>query len=333
MKKFTSVHEVDSIDEMVSEALLLKSNPHKYAYLGKNKTIGLIFLNPSLRTRLSTQKAAQNLGMNVMVVNVNQESWAWEFEDGAVMNGATIEHVKDAAAIIGQYCDVVAIRCFPTLKNREEDYNETSLKQFIKYCGVPVISLESATLHPLQSFADLITIKENWKEKRKPKVVLTWAPHIKALPQAVANSFSEWMCQADVDFTIVQPVGYELSEDFTGDAKISFDQNEAIEDADFVYVKNWSSFSDYGKMPEVKLNDWTLTKEKMLLTNNAKIMHCLPVRRNVELSDDLLDGESSLIQQQAGNRLYAAQAIIKTMLESGNTINSFLHAEAETVHY
>ncbi len=332
MKYFTTVHDVKNVDILVQEALALKQNPYAFSQLGKNKTLGLIFLNPSLRTRLSTQKAAMNLGMNVMVMNIDKEGWALEMEDGAIMNGTSVEHVKDAAAVIGQYCDVVGIRCFPSLRNKQEDYSEKVLLKFMKYCKVPVLSLESATLHPLQSLADLITIKENWKEKRKPKVVLTWAPHIKPLPQAVANSFSEWMCKSDVDFTITHPEGYELCEDYTKGAKIVLNQNEALKDADFVYVKNWSGYSDYGKMLPV-VSDWMLTNEMLNATNNAKVMHCLPVRRNVELSDEVLDGKNSLVLQQANNRLFAAQVVLKKMIENKTEqLNTFLKNE-EIIHY
>lgn len=315
MKNFISVNSISNIDKWVDEALLIKKDPYAFSQLGKNKTIGLVFLNPSLRTRLSTQKAALNLGMNVMVMNMDKEGWALEFEDGAVMNGTTVEHIKDAAAVMGQYCDIIGIRCFPSLKNREEDYTEQLLNKFIQYSNVPVVSLESGTLHPLQSFADLITIKENWKEVRKPKVVLTWAPHIKALPQAVPNSFAEWMCKADVDFVITHPQGFELHESFTKGATILYDQNEALQGADFVYVKNWSSYLNYGTIfPNG--DAWLLNNQRMEITNNAKVMHCLPVRRNVELSDELIDGHHSLIQQQAGNRLFAAQTVLKNILES-----------------
>ena len=332
MKYFTTVHDVKSINDLVQEALLLKKNPYAFSELGKNKTLGLIFLNPSLRTRLSTQKAAMNFGMNVMVMNIDKEGWALEMEDGAVMNGTSVEHVKDAAAVFGQYCDVIGIRCFPSLQNKKEDYAEKVLLKFMKHSKVPIVSLESATLHPLQSLSDLITIKENWKEKRKPKVVLTWAPHIKALPQAVANSFSEWMCKAEMDFTIAHPVGYELCDDYTKGAKIELNQNKALKDADFVYVKNWSSYTNYGKVLSVD-SDWMLTNEKLKITNNAKVMHCLPVRRNVELSDEVLDGKNSLVQQQAGNRLYAAQAVLKKMIENKTEqLNTFLKGE-EVVHY
>jgi N-succinyl-L-ornithine transcarbamylase len=315
MKFFTSVSDVKNIDALVQDAIALKNNPYAYPQLGKNKTIGLIFMNPSLRTRLSTQKAAMNFGMNVMVMNIDKEGWALEMEEGAVMNGTTVEHIKDAAAVMGQYCDVIGIRCFPTLKSKEEDYSENVLKKFKTYCKVPIVSLESATLHPLQSLADVITIREEWKEKRKPKVVLTWAPHIKPLPQAVSNSFSEWMCKIDVDFTITHPKDYELATEFTKGAKIVQDQNEALRDADFIYVKNWSAYNDYGKILCTDTN-WMLTNEKLKITNNAKVMHCLPVRRNVELSDEILDGPNSLVQKQAFNRLFSAQAVLKNVLEA-----------------
>jgi N-succinyl-L-ornithine transcarbamylase len=315
MKNFISVNDVDNLKKWIEDALIIKQNPYAFSSLGKNKTIGLIFMNPSLRTRLSTQKAAMNLGMQVMVMNIDKEGWALEFEDGAVMNGTSVEHIKDAAAVMGQYCNIIGLRCFPSLKNKEEDYEEFILNKFIQYSKVPIVSLESGTLHPLQSFADSITIKENWKENRKPKVVLTWAPHIKALPQAVPNSFAEWMCKADVDFVITHPKDFELKESFTQGAKIIYDQNEALNEADFVYVKNWSSYSDYGKIYS-EGNNWLLNNERMKITNNAKVMHCLPMRRNVELSDELIDGENSLIQQQAGNRLFAAQTVLKKILEN-----------------
>lgn len=314
MKYFTTVHDIKSVDNLVKEALHIKQNPYNFSELGRNKTIGLLFMNPSLRTRLSTQKAAMNLGMNVIVMSVNQDGWALELEDGAIMNGSSVEHIKDAAAVLGQYCDIIGIRCFPNLLDKQEDYGEKVLINLMKYANVPIVSLESATLHPLQSLADVITIKENWKSTQKPNVVLTWAPHIKPLPQAVANSFSEWICEIDANFTIAQPKGYELNERYTKGATITNNQDEALQNADFVYVKNWSSYADYGQMPPVEGN-WLLTKEKLAITNNAKIMHCLPVRRNVELLDEFIDNENSLIQQQAGNRLYAAQAVLKTMLE------------------
>ncbi len=315
LEKFTSVRDVGPVEEFVSAAVQLKQSPLAYNQLGKDKTLGLIFLNPSLRTRMSTQKAACNLGMNAISVSMDKEGWSIEFEDGAVMNSNKTEHIKEAAGVIGQYCDIIGIRCFPGLVDRKFDYDETVLNQFIRYCGKPVISLESATLHPLQSFADLITITEHWKKKTKSKVVLTWAPHVKALPQAVANSFAEWMLAADVDFTVACPEGYELSEKFTKGASLTNSQDKALKDADFVYVKNWSSFRDYGKMPEVK-SDWLLTNEKLKTTNKARVMHCLPVRRNVELPDEILDGPNTLIFQQVENRVYAAQTVLKRMLES-----------------
>ncbi|GAB3815221.1 acetylornithine carbamoyltransferase [Pontibacter rugosus] len=315
MKKYTSVQDVDNLEGLVQEALHLKENPYKYKKLGENKTLGLIFLNPSLRTRLSTQKAAQNLGMNVMVMNLDKEGWALETKEGAIMNGTTVEHIKDAAAAMGQYCDIIGIRSFPKLQNREEDYNEELLQQFITYSKVPIVSLESATRHPLQSLADLLTITENKPAGKKPKVVLTWAPHIKSIPQCVANSFAEWMNQADVELVITHPEGYSLADEFTAGATVTTNQDEALQDADFVYVKNWSSYEDYGKVL-TDGNGWMMTNEKLQKTNNAKVMHCLPVRRNVELSDEILDGPNSLVLEQANNRTYAAQAVLKRMLET-----------------
>jgi N-succinyl-L-ornithine transcarbamylase len=318
MNQFTSVHDVTDIKQLLKDALMLKESPYSLQDLGKNKTLGLVFLNPSLRTRLSTQKAALNLGMNVMVMNMDKEGWALETQDGVVMNGSTVEHIREAAAVMGQYCDILGLRSFPKLVNREEDYNEDFFSKFIKYCGVPVVSLESATRHPLQSLADLITIKETWKGEGKPKVVLAWAPHIKALPQAVPNSFAEWMCKAQedgmIDFTIAQPKGYELNEDFTPGALITHDLDEALSGADYIYVKNWSSYKEYGKVltyPE----GWMLNNDKLKGTNDAKVMHCLPVRRDLELSSEILDGPNSLVIHEAGNRLWAAQAVLKQMLE------------------
>ncbi|SFF89267.1 N-acetylornithine carbamoyltransferase [Pontibacter chinhatensis] len=315
MKKYTSVHDVADLNQLVQEAQHLKANPYKYKTLGENKTLGLIFLNPSLRTRLSTQKAGQNLGMNVIVMNLDKEGWALETQEGAIMNGTTVEHIKEAAAVMGQYCDIIGIRSFPKLQNRDEDYNEELLNQFIQYTKKPIVSLESATRHPLQSLADLLTIKENAVAGKRPKVVLSWAPHIKPIPQCVANSFAEWMGQADVELVITHPEGYELAEEFTKNATVTMDQQEALQGADFVYVKNWSSYTEYGKV----LTDgegWMLTNEKLQATNNAKVMHCLPVRRNVELSDEILDGPNSLVLEQANNRTYAAQAVLKRMLEA-----------------
>ncbi len=318
MNQFTSVNDVQDIGQLVKDALALKENPYAHQHLGKNKTLGLVFLNPSLRTRLSTQKAALNLGMNVMVMNMDKEGWALETQDGVVMNGTTVEHIREAAAVMGQYCDLLGLRSFPKLVNREEDYNEDFFNKFIKFCNVPVVSLESATRHPLQSLADLVTIQETWTGVAKPKVVLAWAPHIKALPQAVPNSFSEWMCKAQMegmlDFTIAQPKGYELSEAFTPGANITHNLDEALSGADYIYVKNWSSYQEYGKVltyPE----GWMLNNDKLKGTNNAKVLHCLPVRRDLELSSEILDGPNSLVIHEAGNRLWAAQAVLKQMLE------------------
>jgi N-succinyl-L-ornithine transcarbamylase len=319
MKQFTSVHDVADVEQLVKDALNLKSNPYSDKQLGENKTLGLVFLNPSLRTRLSTQKAAINLGMSVMVMNMDKDGWALETQDGVVMNGTTVEHIREAAAVMGQYCDILGLRSFPKLKDREEDYSEDFFNKFVSYCGVPVVSLESATRHPLQSLADLVTIKETWKAEAKPKVVLAWAPHVKALPQAVPNSFSEWMCKAQelgmVDFTIAQPEGFELNEDFTPGAQIVHNIDEALQGADYVYVKNWSSYSSYGQVlpyPE----GWMMNNEKLALTNDAKVMHCLPVRRDLELSSEILDGPNSLVIHEAGNRLWAAQAVLKDLLQS-----------------
>lgn len=317
MNKFFSVADAPNLKSLIAQAKSIKSNPYSQKELGQNKTLGLIFLNPSLRTRLSTQKAAINLGMNVMVMNMGQEGWALETQDGVVMDGAKVEHIREAAAVIGEYCDVVGLRSFPGLADREEDYGESLFKKFAEFCKVPIISLESATRHPLQSFADLLTITEE-KIVTKPKVVLTWAPHVKALPQAVPNSFSEWMCAAQqegmVDFTIAHPEGLELSTEFTNHATITHDQSAALNEADFVYVKNWSSYTDYGKI--VKVNeDWMLTLDKLKQTNNAKVMHCLPVRRDIELASEVLDSPHSLVVKEAGNRLWAAQTVLSNILE------------------
>jgi N-succinyl-L-ornithine transcarbamylase len=314
MKQFISVNDVSSIPSLIEKALAHKANPFKDKTLGTNKTMGMLFLNPSMRTRISTQLAAKHLGMETIVFNVGSEGWALEFEEEVIMSGSTVEHVKDAAPVLGKYFDVLGIRTFPTLKDKAEDYSEFFIQQFIKYSGVPVVSLESATLHPLQSLTDVITINEAFKEKRKPKVVLTWAPHVKALPQCVANSFSQWInAWGQADFVITHPEDYELDENFTKGARIVHDQQAALKDADFVYVKNWSTYSDYGK---IYTNDpsWMLTKNKMEVTNQAKVMHCLPVRRNVELSDEVLDNGNSLVTQQAGNRVWAAQAVLSEIL-------------------
>jgi N-succinyl-L-ornithine transcarbamylase len=322
MRNFISAEDVSGIDALVEKALLYKQDPRSDRMLGHHKRIGCLFLNPSMRTRLSTQLAAQNLGMEAIVFNVGQEGWALEFGDGAIMNGTTVEHVRDAAPILGQYFDILAIRTFPSLKDREADYSEHHIRQFIRYAGIPVISLESATLHPLQSLADIITLTEEMRawdgntEKRRPRVVLSWAPHVKALPQCVANSFAQWVnAWGKADFVIAHPEGYELHGDFTRGASITHDQAGALRDADFVYVKNWSAYQEYGK---VLCQDpgWMLTTEKLRATNDAKVMHCLPVRRNIELSDEVLDSPASLVTRQASNRVWAAQAVIGTILES-----------------
>lgn len=300
---------------------MYKANPFADKTLGAGKRMGLIFLNPSLRTRLSTQIAAENLGMQPIVFNVGSEGWTWEFEEEAIMSGTSVEHVKDAAPILGNYFDVLAIRTFPGLKIKEDDYSELFIKQFIKYAGVPVVSLESATLHPLQSLTDILTITECMQNPslgngRKPKIVLTWAPHIKPLPQCVANSFSQWINAWDkAEFVITHPQDYELDDQFTKGATITHNQEEALKDADFVYVKNWSTFSDYGKI-YCNDPDWMLTEEKLKQTNHARIMHCLPVRRNIELSDEVLDSQHSIVTQQASNRVWAAQAVLSEILKS-----------------
>lgn len=322
MKNFTSVYDIDNLQNIIAKALKIKENPLENPTKGKGKTIGLVFLNSSLRTRLSSQIAAQNLGLNVLVLNAAQEAWNLEFADGTVMNGDTVEHIKDAIEVLNQYCDIIAVRCFAGMKSKEDDVNESILSQFLKHAKVPVVSLESATRHPLQSLADCITITENWpfdklKINRKPKVVLTWAPHIKPIAQAVGNSFTEWMQQMDVDFVITNPEGYDLDKNFTKNTKVIHNQDEALKDADFIYVKNWSSFDDYANMPKIE-GDWMLTNEKLEFTNQAKVMHCLPVRRNLELSDEIMDGENSIIYQQAKNRIFSAQAVFSEILDELN---------------
>lgn len=313
MKKFTCVNDVDDLKELILMAQDIKKDPFGNKSYGENKTLGLLFFNPSLRTRLSTQKAAMNLGMNVMVMNLNNDGWAIEMEDGTVMNQGSQEHIKEAAGVISQYCDIIGIRTFASLTDREEDYNEKVLNKFLENVSVPVVSLESATLHPLQSFADLLTIEEH-KQKKVPKVVLTWAPHPKALPQAVANSFVEWMKQTEVDLVIANPAGFDLATELTEGVEITHDQAEALKGADFVYTKNWSSYADYGKIDQ-ELDHWMITKEKMELTNNGKFMHCLPVRRNVVVADEVIDSDASLVLEQANNRTYAAQAILLKILK------------------
>ncbi len=314
MKNFVSVQDVADINALVEKALQYKSQPFSDRKLGEDKRVGLLFLNPSLRTRLSTQVAARNLGMEAIVFNVDKEGWALEFEEGAIMSGKTVEHVKDAAPVLGQYFDILCIRTFPSLKNREEDYSEQVIHSFLQYAKVPVVSLESATLHPLQSLTDIITIRETFNQPRKPKVVLTWGPHVKPLPQCVANSFAQWInAWGEADFVITHPEDYDLAPQFTQGVQVIHDQDEAIKNADYLYVKNWSTYEDYGK---IYSNDphWMLTEEKLALTNQAKVMHCLPVRRNVELSDEVLDSANSLVTRQAGNRVWAAQAVLADIL-------------------
>ena len=313
MKNFISLHDVENVQELVQEGLKQKKNPFADQKLGKNKTIGLLFFNPSLRTRLSTQKAAQNLGMNVMIMNVGQDSWQLEMEDGVLMNGDKAEHVKEAAAVIGSYCDIVAVRAFAGLQDRDADYREIVIEKFRQYAGVPIVNLESATRHPCQSLADLITIEE-FRQTTRPKIVLTWLPHFKALPQAVANSFAEWVNTTDYELVITHPEGYELDSQFVGNAQVIADQNEALKGADFVYGKNWSSYTHYG---QVLTQDpsWVITKQKMDLTNNGLFMHCLPVRRNLKVSDEVLDNQSVVVQQ-AANREWSAQAVLKNILLS-----------------
>ena len=300
--------------ELIDLAAAYKANPVLHAKKGTGKRVGCIFLNPSLRTRVSTQIAAQQLGMEAIVLNMDKEGWALEMQEGAIMNKGTVEHIKDAAGVLGSYFDILALRAFPSLTQKEEDVTDFVLHQFIKYSGIPVVSLESAIRHPLQSLADQLTIQELAKGNKKPKVVLTWAPHIKAIPHAVANSFAEWTLGMGHDLTICHPEGYELDAKFTQGAIITNNQSEALQGADFVYVKNWSAFNDYGK---ILCTDerWMLTEAHLKHAPEAKVMHCLPVRRNVELSDEILDGSRSLIQQQAFNRIFAAQAVLSKLLE------------------
>ncbi len=314
MNQFTSVYDIPNLKEAVEMAREIKKDPYAYQDLGKNKTMVLIFFDSSLRTRLSTQKAAMNLGMNTMVLNVSQDGWSLETELGVVMDGDKPEHLREAIPVIGTYCDVIGVRAFARFQSREDDYQEKILKQFIDFAGVPVISMEAATRHPLQSFADLITIEE-FKKKPRPKVVLTWAPHPKALPQAVPNSFVEWMRQTDYELVVTHPEGYELAPEFMGDIKVEYDQDKAFEGADFIYAKNWSSYESYGKILS-KDRNWTVTMGKMMLTNDAKFMHCLPVRRNMIVSDEVLDSERSIVVKEAENRVYSAQAVLTMILEN-----------------
>lgn len=313
MRHFTSVNDIPDLKKALDVASDVKRNPFSYSHLGRNKTMVLIFFNSSLRTRLSTQKAAMNLGMNTMVLNVNEDGWKLESGLGVVMDGDKPEHLREAIPVIGEYCDIIGVRSFARFENRDDDYNEHILNQFIEYSGVPVVSMEAATRHPLQSFADLMTIEE-LKNKPRPKVVLTWAPHPRALPQAVPNSFVEWMRRADYDLVITHPEGYELAPEFMGDLRVEYDQNKAFEGADFIYAKNWASYSHYGQILSRDMN-WTVNNAKMALTNNARFMHCLPVRRNMIVADEVLDGPASVVIQEAANREWSAQAVLKMILE------------------
>ena len=319
MKSFFHVQDIGNLDDALKEALEVKKNPFAWNHLGKNKTIILVFFNNSLRTRLSSQKAALNLGMNPIVLNVNGDSWKLETEMGVVMDGDKSEHLREAIPVIGSFCDIIGVRSFAGLTDREKDYSEEILRQFIDYSGRPVISLESATVHPCQAFADLIAIEEH-KEKKRPKVVMTWAPHPRALPQAVPNSFAEWMNAADVDFVITHPEGYELDPRFVGPAKVEYDQMKAFEGADFIYAKNWScpgvtNPADYGKILSKDMG-WTVDAKHMAVTDNAQFLHCLPVRRNMIVSDEVIDSPRSLVIPEAANRVFSAQAVMKRMLES-----------------
>lgn len=311
MKQFLDLEDIDNIETLVNEAISLKQDPFAFEQLGKHKTIGLLFFNSSLRTRLSTQKAAHNLGMKTMIMNLNNDGWALEFEDGSIMNANTAEHIKEAAAVISQFVDIIALRAFPSLTDKEKDQEELILKSFQKYASVPIVNMESATAHPLQALADAITITE-LSSKKKPKVVLSWAPHPRALPHAVPNSFAKMMQLLDVDFVITHPEGYELSKEITNSTPIIHNQEEALKDADFVYVKNWSSYKNYGEI-ECTDESWMMNLEKL---GHAKFMHCLPVRRNVVVADEVLDSDQSVVIQQANNRTYSAQVVLKNILKA-----------------
>jgi len=319
MKVFRDVADIGNLDLAMKEAFEIKNDRFKYQSLGKNKTAMLIFFNNSLRTRLSTQKAAMNLGMNVIVLDINAGAWKLETERGVIMDGDKTEHLLEAIPVMGCYCDIIAVRSFARFESRKDDYEEVILNQFIQYSGRPVVFMESATVHPLQAFADLITIEE-YKEKKRPKVVMSWAPHPKALPQAVPNSFAQWMNAADVDFVITHPEGYELDPKFVGNAKVEHDQWKALEGADFVYGKNWScpgvtNPDDYGTILSKDMG-WTIDNKHMGVTNNAFFMHCLPVRRNMIVSDDVIESERSIVIPEAANREISATVVLKRMLES-----------------
>ncbi len=316
MKNFTNVSDIGPLSAAIAEAMEVKANRFAHSELGRNRTMVMLFFNSSLRTRLSTQKAAMNLGMNTMVLDVAQGAWKLETERGVVMDGDKPEHLLEAIPVIGSYCDVIGVRSFAGLADRVSDYNELILSQFIEHSGRPVVSLESATRHPLQSFADLITIEE-YKRTARPKVVLTWAPHPRALPQAVPNSFAEWMNAADVDFVITHPRGYELDPQFVGDARVEYDQRKAFEGAGFIYAKNWAAYNDpnYGKILSTD-RAWTVDAEKMALTDNAFFMHCLPVRRNMIVTDEVIESPASIVIPEAANREISAQVVLKRILES-----------------
>lgn len=313
MENFFSVNDVEDVQELLKKAMEVKKNPLANATLGKHKTLGLIFYNSSLRTRISSQKAAFNLGMDVITLNIGSDGWQLESKDGAIMDQGTAEHIKEAAAVISTYVDVLGIRCFAGLEDREKDYNEEVLQNFIKHATVPIVNLESSTLHPLQSLADLVTI-ETHKKKDRPKVVLTWAPHPRALPQAVSNSFAEWMKKADVELVITNPEGYDLAPQFTEGVTVEHDQKKAFQGADFVYAKNWSSYDSYGQILSTDPS-WTINAEKMAVTNDAKFMHCLPVRRNVVVADEVIDSENSVVIEQAGNRVVSIQTVLQEFLK------------------
>lgn len=316
MNKFTTVKDIGDLKAAVKEAFEVKADRFAYSELGRNRTLLMVFFNSSLRTRLSTQKAAMNLGMNVIVLDVNQGAWKLETERGVIMDGDKAEHMLEAIPVMGSYCDIIGVRSFARFENKEADYNEEILEQFIRYSGRPVFSMEAATRHPLQSFADLITIEE-YKETSRPKVVMSWAPHPKALPQAVPNSFSEWMNATDYDFVITHPKGYELDPMFVGNARVEYDQAKALEGADFVYAKNWAAYTgeNYGKVLSTD-RSWTIDADKMKLTNNARFMHCLPVRRNMIVSDEVIESDRSIVIPEAANREISAQVVLKRMLES-----------------
>lgn len=316
MKNFITVNDIGDLKSAVKEALEIKADRFKYCELGKNKTLMMVFFNSSLRTRLSTQKAALNLGMNVIVLDINQGAWKLETERGVIMDGDKPEHILEAIPVMGSYCDVIGVRSFARFESKADDYNEVILNQFIKYSGRPVFSMEAATRHPLQSFADLITIEEH-KTKERPKVVLTWAPHPKALPQAVPNSFAEWMNAADYDFVITHPKGYELDPAFVGNARVEYDQMKAFEGADFIYAKNWAAYTgdNYGKVICTD-RSWTVSERQMAVTNNAHFMHCLPVRRNMIVTDEVIESPRSLVIPEAANREISATVVLKRIVES-----------------